>query len=215
MVKISASILSANFSKLGEEVRNLEKSGADMIHLDIMDGNFVPNISFGSDVVKALRPHSSLPFDVHLMIDKPEQHIEYFAKAGANIITIHPETTKHLDRTIDLILSHEVKAGISLLPSSSPDVLEYIIDKIDLILVMTVNPGFAGQNFIPSQKNKIKQISELISLSKREIELSVDGGINASTAQDVINCGASILVSGSYIFSDNYQESIKSLRDSS
>ena len=212
MVKISASILSANFSKLGDEIKELEMAGADMIHLDVMDGKFVPHISFGADVIKSLRPYSSLPFDVHLMIDEPEKHIEHFAKAGADIITIHPETTKHLDRSLELIKSNNAKVGISLLPSSSPDVLEYVMGKIDLILVMTVNPGFAGQSFIKSQKEKIKQISKLISLSGRAIELSVDGGINNSTARDVVHCGASMLVSGSYIFSKDYKESIKSLK---
>ncbi|GDX36562.1 ribulose-phosphate 3-epimerase [Alphaproteobacteria bacterium] len=214
MIKIAPSLLSANFAKLGEEVANISQANADYIHLDVMDGNFVPNITIGSDVIKAIRPYSKLPFDVHLMINNPDHHIKNFAESGADIITVHVEASIHLDRTLSLIKSFNKKVGISIVPSTSEDVLDYIIDKVDLILVMTVNPGFGGQQFLNSQLQKIYNIRQKIISSKRDIDLEVDGGINLSTYKNVINAGANVLVSGSYIFSQkNYSQAIASLKN--
>ena len=214
MIKIAPSLLSANFAKLGEEVANISQANADYIHLDVMDGNFVPNITIGSDVIKAIRPYSKLPFDVHLMINNPDHHIKNFAESGADIITVHVEASIHLDRTLSLIKSLNKKVGVSIVPSTSEDVLDYIIDKVDLILVMTVNPGFGGQQFLNSQLQKIYNIRQKIISSKRDIDLEVDGGINLSTYKNVINAGANVLVSGSYIFSqNNYSQAIASLKN--
>ena len=212
-IKISPSILSADFSQLGEEVKIISQT-ADYIHIDIMDGHFVPNITIGPKVVKALRPYSNLVFDVHLMTYNVDQYIKEFAEAGADIITIHAEACTHLDRSIDLIKSLGKKAGVSLVPSSHEDILDYIIDKVDLILVMTVNPGFGGQAFIPSQLKKIKNIRNKIDKSNRNIELEVDGGINPTTAKQAIAAGADVLVSGDYIFKDgpkSYNKNISTL----
>lgn len=214
MIKIAPSLLSANFAKLGEEVANISKANADYIHLDVMDGNFVPNITIGSDVIKAIRPYSKLPFDVHLMINNPDHHIKNFAESGADIITVHAEASIHLDRTLSLIKSFNKKVGISIVPSTNEDVLDYIIDKVDLILVMTVNPGFGGQQFLNSQLKKIYNIRQKIISTKRNIDLEVDGGINLSTYKNVINAGANVLVSGSYIFSqNNYSQAIAGLKN--
>ncbi len=212
-IKIAPSILSADFSKLGEELKSITQAGADYIHIDVMDGAFVPNITIGNEVVKSLRPHSSLPFDVHLMINNPDNHVKAFADAGADIITIHAEAVTHLDRSLALIKSLGKKAGASLVPSTSPDVLNYVMDKVDLILVMTVNPGFGGQKFLESQLEKIAIIRQKIKNSGRKIDLQVDGGINPETAKRVIAAGADVLVSGSYIFgSGDYKNSINNLR---
>ena len=212
-IKISPSILSADFAKLGEELTNISKAGADYIHIDVMDGSFVPNITIGNEVVKALRPFSALPFDVHLMINNPDNHVKAFAEAGADIITIHAEASTHLDRSISLIKSFGKKAGVSIVPSTNEDVLDYILDKVDLILVMTVNPGFGGQKFLNSQLKKITNIRNKVTQSGRNIDLQVDGGINPETAKLVIEAGDDVLVSGSYIFkSGNYQEAISKLK---
>jgi ribulose-phosphate 3-epimerase len=211
-IKIAPSILSADFAKLGEELKAITDAGADYIHIDVMDGSFVPNITIGNEVVKALRPHSALPFDVHLMINSPDIHVKNFADAGADIITIHAEAVTHLDRSLALIKSLGKKAGVSLVPSTSENVLDYVMDKVDLILVMTVNPGFGGQKFLASQLPKIKNIREKIAKSGRKIDLQVDGGINAETAPLVIAAGADVLVSGSYVFGGDYKEMIASLR---
>lgn len=212
-IKISPSILSADFSRIGDEVRAIENAGADYLHIDIMDGHFVPSISFGSKMVKDLRKCTKLPFDVHLMVEKPDNYIEKFSDAGADIISVQSESTIHLDRTISLIKKFGKKAGLVLNPTTNENVLEYIIDKLDLILVMTVNPGFGGQDFLPGQLKKIERIRKLIEKSKREIELEVDGGINDISAKDVIKAGASVLVSGSYIFSSsNYKNAVESLK---
>ena len=212
-IKIAPSILSADFAKLGTELKAITEAGADYIHIDVMDGSFVPNITIGNEVVKSLRGHSALPFDVHLMIDNPDNHVKNFADAGADIITIHAEAVTHLDRSLSLIKSFGKKAGVSLVPSTSENILDYVLDKVDLILVMTVNPGFGGQKFLASQIEKIKNIRAKIARSGRKIDLQVDGGINTETAPMVIAAGADVLVSGSYIFgSGDYKKAIASLR---
>ena len=213
MLKISPSILSADFSKLGEEIKNIEKAGADYIHIDVMDGSFVPNLTIGNEVVKSIRKVSDLPYDVHLMINNPDNHIKNFAEAGSDIITIHAEASIHLDRSLDLIKSYGKKAGVSLVPSTHEDTLDYVLEKLDLILVMTVNPGFGGQKFLSSQLKKIENIRKKIERSGRKIELEVDGGINEETSKLVLSAGADVLVSGSYIFgSKSYSEAIFKLR---
>jgi ribulose-phosphate 3-epimerase len=211
--KISPSILSADFAKLGEELSAISKAGADYIHIDVMDGSFVPNITIGNEVVRSIRPYSSLPFDVHLMINNPDNHIKAFAESGSDIITVHAEASIHLDRTLSLIKSFGKKAGVSIVPSTNENILDYILDKVDLILVMTVNPGFGGQSFIDSQLRKINNIRKKIDQSGRIIDLEVDGGINEKTAKLATEAGADVLVSGSYIFkSQNYQEAILKLK---
>jgi ribulose-phosphate 3-epimerase len=213
MIKIAPSILSADFAKLGEEIHNIEKAGADYIHIDVMDGSFVPNITIGNEVVKSLRKKTQLPFDVHLMINNPDNHIKAFAEAGSDLITIHAEASIHLDRSLALIKSFNKKVGVSLVPSTHEDCLDYILEKLDLILVMTVNPGFGGQKFLASQLKKIENIRKKIEKSGKKIELEVDGGINDQTARIAVEAGADVLVSGSYIFgSGNYQQAIQNLK---
>jgi len=212
-IKIAPSILSANFANLGEEVSTISKVGADYIHIDVMDGSFVPDITIGHNVIKSIRDYSELPFDVHLMIKNPDHHLENFAKAGADIITIHYEAATHLHRTIQTIKSLGKKAGVSIVPSTNENVLDYILEDVDLVLIMTVNPGFGGQKFISSQCRKIENIANKIVKLNKKIDLEVDGGINQETAKIAINCGANVLVAGSFIFGNkNYLEAIKQLR---
>ncbi|MGQ9631253.1 MAG: ribulose-phosphate 3-epimerase [bacterium] len=194
-IKIAPSILSSDFSRLGEEIRRIEEAGADWIHFDVMDGCFVPNITIGAYVIGALRDISSLPFDVHLMIVEPDRHLEDFVRAGANYITVHQEACVHLHRTITRVKELGAKAGVSLNPATPPDLIEPILDELDLILVMSVNPGFGGQKFIPSVLPKIKRLRELT-----DIDISVDGGINGETRGMVLEAGANVLVAGSYLF---------------
>jgi ribulose-phosphate 3-epimerase len=213
--KIAPSILAADFAKLGEEVRAVTEAGADYIHVDVMDGHFVPNISIGPQMVKALRPHTKLPLDVHLMISPVDPYIKEFADAGADIITVHPEAGPHVHRTVQLIKSFGKKAGVSLNPGSPVSLIEPILGDIDLILVMTVNPGFGGQSFIDSQRAKMRDIRTLIDRSGRAIELEVDGGINGQTAALAVEAGADVLVAGTAAFAGGpgrYRDNIAKLR---
>ena len=203
LIKISPSILSADFSRLGEEIIALEKAGADYIHIDVMDGHFVPNITIGPEVIKRLRPITRLTFDVHLMIEPVDKFVKDFAEAGADIITFHPEATKNLSETIKLIKSFGKKVGVSLKPGSPISLVESFLEQVDLILIMSVNPGFGGQKFMPEVLDKMKQLKNMIDEKKLNIDIEIDGGINFNNSKKVKNYGANILVSGSTVFKEN------------
>jgi ribulose-phosphate 3-epimerase len=212
---IAPSILAADFAKLGEEVRAIDEAGADWIHIDVMDGHFVPNITIGPGVVKALRPHTQKPFDVHLMISPVDLFLDAFAEAGADIITVHPEAGPHLHRTIQRIKGLGKKAGVSLNPATPAKALDYVLGDIDLVLVMSVNPGFGGQKFITSQLRKIEVTANRIAKEKLDVRLEVDGGIDADTAWQAVNAGANVLVAGTAAFRGGpaaYADNIKALR---
>jgi ribulose-phosphate 3-epimerase len=214
-IKIAPSILSADFARLGEELKALDGAGADYVHIDVMDGHFVPNLTIGPAVVKALRPHSRLPFDVHLMISPVDAYVPSFAEAGADIITVHPEAGPHVHRTIQLVKSLGKKAGLSLNPGTPVEAVDNVLGDLDLVLVMSVNPGFGGQSFIASQLAKIAALRKRIDAARRPIELEVDGGINAETAKPAIAAGADVLVAGTATFAGGaarYAENIARLR---
>lgn len=213
MVKIAPSILSADFTKLGEEILAVEKAGADYIHIDVMDGHFVPNITIGPLIVEAIRPITKLPLDVHLMIENPDKYIEAFAKAGADYITVHIESSRHLHRTIQTIKSFGVKAGVVLNPATPAESIQHIIADIDMVLLMSVNPGYGGQKFIPEVLPKIRKVKEMAEQKGLDIEIEIDGGINSETAKQCVEAGANVLVAGSAIYNqEDYALAISLIR---
>ncbi len=213
MIKIAPSILSADFAKLGSEIKEIEDGGADYVHVDVMDGHFVPNITIGPLIVEAIKPITKLPLDVHLMIENPDMYIKDFADAGADIITVHQETCPHLHRTIQLIKSHNVKAGVVINPATPVAMIKEVIANVDLVLVMSVNPGFGGQSFIPETLSKIEEIDLIRKEQKLDFELQVDGGVNVDTAKLVVDAGADVLVAGSAVFNQpNRKEAINAIR---
>jgi len=207
MTKVAPSILSADFSRLGEEVKNISDAGAHYIHIDVMDGNFVPNITFGPPVIKSVRKYTDKVFDVHLMIEKPDRYIKNFVDAGADIIVVHAEACIHLHRVIQEIKSYGVKAGVSLNPHTPVETIKHLIPELDMVLIMSVNPGFGGQSFIPFSVDKIKEVRNL----SKTVDIQVDGGINEETGRLCVEAGATVLVAGSYVFNGDYKEKIDSL----
>ncbi len=213
MVKIAPSILSADFSKLGEEIIAVEKAGADYIHVDVMDGHFVPNITIGPLIVEAIRPITKLALDVHLMIENPDQYVEAFAKAGADFLTVHVEASRHLHRTIQKIKSFGVKAGVVLNPATPVDTIQHIMGDIDMVLLMSVNPGFGGQKFIPEVLQKIRQVKQMSEAKGLDIDIEIDGGVNQETARLCMEAGATVLVAGSAIYDqEDYAKAISLIR---
>lgn len=213
MIKIAPSILAANFSKLGEEIKEVDQGGADYIHVDVMDGHFVPNITIGPLVVEAIRPLTTLPLDVHLMIENPDQYIPSFVDAGADIISVHVEACPHLHRTIHMIKDLGVKAGVVLNPATPVDTIKHIIADVDLVLLMTVNPGFGGQSFIEPVMTKVKEVKKLVDAIGKDIDIEIDGGVNSETAKLCVEAGANVLVAGSAVYGkDNRKEAIERIR---
>lgn len=214
MVKISPSILSANFSRLGKDIELLDQCDVEMIHIDVMDGHFVPNISFGLPVIKDIRSMTKKVFDVHLMIEEPSKYVEDFVKAGADLITIHYEADRHIDRTINYIKSFGVKVGVALNPGTPVSVLKNIIASLDMVLIMSVNPGFGGQKFIPYAVDKIKEVKEMANLVNKELMIQVDGGVDSTNIKTIVDAGANVLVAGSAVFKNGeVEKNVLSLRE--
>ncbi len=212
-IRVAPSILSCDFTRMGQEIKDVEGAGADLIHVDVMDGHFVPNITIGPPIVRTLRKVTDLPLDIHLMIENPEKYVEAFVEAGADIITLHIEADRHIFRTIDAIKSLGKKAGVCLNPGTPEDVLAYLIDVVDMVVVMTVNPGFGGQSYMPSMEQKIRRTRKMIKDTGREIDLQVDGGVKAQNAKRVVDAGADVLVMGTEIFhSGNYRKKMAEIR---
>lgn len=215
MIKLAPSILSADFSQLAESVKAVENAGCEYLHIDVMDGHFVPNITFGAVVFEKLRKKSNMTFDCHLMIEQPDLYLEDFVKAGADIITVHQEACDHLNRTIHHIKELGCKAGVAINPATSPQALEYVLQDVDMVLIMSVNPGFGGQKFIPQSLDKIKKLKQMIDAKNYNVDIQVDGGVSVDNIHDIVTAGANIVVAGSAIFGkDNIQKAVSDLRDS-